>query len=101
MSAKPIPKGATFTISTGEYSDYSVHGVFVAREQIDTKALKAEWLVDHPQQNEDYSFNDHQFIAWLAAKGLMEAIDSWEWHISEYGCLNEGWLMDPEKEERS
>ena len=85
----PIPKGALFLISTGEYSDYSIDGVFRALDIIDTKSLRDEYLLLHPEQRQTYQFDDREFLAWLARKELLEPINTWEWHLSEYHCVEE------------
>jgi hypothetical protein len=83
----PIPKGAIFTITTGVYSDYSVHGVFRAKEDIDVETLRDLWIVAHPDQQEDYYFNEIEFLASLS--GILEPIDAFEWHLSNYSCVKE------------
>jgi len=93
---KPIPKGATFTITAGEYSDYGVHGVFIALEDIDTSALQAEYFSLHPEQEKTYGFREDQFLAWVCAKPLMRQLDSWEWHLGGNGCFARGGLFGPD-----
>lgn len=80
-----IPKGALFTVTTGEYSDYSIHGVFRAIEEIDADALRAAFLTENPDQDEEYSFECDRFLVWLVRKNLLESIDSFEWHLHDYG----------------
>ena len=79
-----IPAGALFTVSTGEYSDYTVWGVFRATVDIDTAAELSEWLKAHPDQGDAYNFEDHEFFADVARRGLVEALPSYEWHLSDY-----------------
>ena len=57
-----IPAGSTFTVSTGEYSDYSVHGVFRALKEIDPKKLADDWLERYPNEAEGDSFNESKFL---------------------------------------
>lgn len=87
--AVPIPAGMVFTVTTGVYSDYFVRGVFRAKAEIDTSALMAEWLCDHPKQTQAYSFSEDEFLGWVCRKGLIEPIDSFEWHLSDYGCAED------------
>jgi hypothetical protein len=84
----PIPKGALFTVITGEYSDYYVRGVFRAKEDIDAETLRGRWLIAHPEQRKDYNFEEDEFLAWAASLGLMEPLDCYEWHLADYGCVN-------------
>lgn len=83
-SMRLIPAGSLLTITTGIYSDYSVHGVFKALQDIDANALRAEWLVLHPEQAQDYSFNEDAFLGWLARRNFIEALDCFEFHLSDY-----------------
>ena len=82
----PIPKGAIFYVSTGAYSDYTVHGVFRAIEEIDTEALLKTWLEQHPEQAENYHFEAGEFLASLTH--LMEPIDSWEMFLGDYSMAD-------------
>jgi hypothetical protein len=89
----PIPKGATFTVTSGCYSDFMVQGVFLARAEIDVERLRDEWLAAHPEQNKQYSFNDSGFLASMAA--LMEPIESWELHLCDYSNADEIRVSQP------
>lgn len=90
-----IPAGALFTVSTGEYSEYTVWGVFRAKQDIDTAAELAEWLKAHPDQKEDYHFDEKQFFADVTRRGLIEDVPSYEWHLAEYGSSEEMKLTGP------
>ena len=83
----PIPKGAVFYVSTGAYSDYTVGGVFRALEEIDADTLREKWLAMHPDQREDYKFNDTAFLTSLAH--MFEPIEAWEWHMCDYSGASE------------
>jgi hypothetical protein len=76
-----IPKGSIFTISTGEYSNYCIRGIFKATEDINPNALIASWLAAHPEQKEKYCFQESDFIASLSL--ILEPIDAFEWHLSD------------------
>lgn len=84
-----IPKGALFTVTTGRYSDYSVDGIFRALGEINGDTLRAEYLAENPDQSEEYMFDRDRFIVWLMRKDLLESIDSFEWHIHDYGDAKE------------
>lgn len=93
----PIPKGAFLTISTGAYSSYSVQGVFRAIETIDADALRTEYLTDNPDQRERYHFDDSAFLAWVARKGLIDPIPSFEWHLSDYSDADDMDVTGPDQ----
>ena len=84
-----IPRGAIFTITSGECSDYYVRGVFKALKDIDALALRDAYLIKHPEQTEDYKFRDDQFIAELARERFMKEIECWELHTCDYHRASE------------
>ena len=84
-----IPAGTVFTISTGVYSDYIIQGVFRALKLIDANQLKVSWVEAHPDQTGHYDFNESSFIGMLAKEGYMEDIPSMEFHICDYGDVEE------------
>jgi hypothetical protein len=85
----PIPAGALFTITTGDYSDYSIHGVFRALREINADALQETWLTNHPEQRVHYNFREDEFLAWIAREGYMEAVNCFEWHLCDYSSVGE------------
>ena len=89
-----IPAGAYLTVSTGEYSDYSVSGVFRALKNIDADALRAQWLKDHPDNIEHYRFDEDAFLAWVAKEGFLEPVPSFEWHLCDYSRASEMRVWD-------
>jgi len=84
-----IPAGATFTVSTGEYSDYSVHGVFRALKDIDPQKLADDWLEKHPDEARDFGFNESKFLGEAFRAGLFEHVPSFEWHLCDYSRISE------------
>lgn len=89
MDERIIKSGALFTVSTGEYSDYSVAGVFRALRDIRPFDLRDQWLEDHPAQRERYAFDYGAFFAWVTRQGYCEAVESQEWHLADYSCSDE------------
>ena len=78
--AEIIPAGSLLTITTGAYSDYTVHGVFRALVNIDSEALRIQWFTEHPEQTERYS--ERLYLGWIARKGLIEPVDCFEWYLN-------------------
>lgn len=83
-----IPKGSYLTVTTGEYSDYDVQGVFRALQDIDAEALREEWLGEYPGQQQDYHFRTDIFLGWVVRKGIIDLVPSYEWHLDSYGCVD-------------
>lgn len=85
-----IPAGAIFTITTGAYSGYSVRGVFRAVADIDADTLRDEWLATDPKPpRRSWDDDLDAFLGWVARKGLLEPLDSFEWHLGDYGDLDD------------
>lgn len=76
-------------VTAGCYSDYGMHGVFRAMADIDPDAAAKAWVTAHPEQAEDYSFNEHQFLTEIYKRGLLVSVDAIEWHLGDYGKISE------------
>lgn len=85
--AETIPAGAIFTVTSGCYSDYYVRGVFRAKQPIDAEKLRDEWVIKHPEQANNYQFDESAFLASLAP--MIETIDCWELHLGNYSRASE------------
>lgn len=92
-----IPAGVTFTVSTGEYSDYLVHGVFRALKDIDPQKLAENWLQKHPDEAQNYTFNERKFLGEAFRAGLFEHVPSFEWHLSNYSKISEMEVTPPDE----
>lgn len=73
-----------FTVTTGEYSDYYVEGVFRSQKEIPVEELRDRWISEHPEQRELHRFRERDFLTWVFRQGYFETVPSWEWHLSEY-----------------
>jgi hypothetical protein len=93
-----IPAGSLLTITLREYSDYSVIGVFRAMADIDPDRVRGQWLQDHPDEREECCFEEYKFLAWIAACGLIQPLECYEWHLGNYGCISH---MSVEKNDAS
>jgi hypothetical protein len=77
-----------FTMTTGEYSDFSIQGVFRALEEIDCDALLKKWDADHPPPVQRWGCRQRSradiggFLRSIAH--MMELIPSWELWTDEY-----------------
>jgi hypothetical protein len=92
-----IKQGSLLTISTGEYSDYFIQGVFRATKEINVDELTKTYLAENPRQRKEFEFNDSQFLGWVARQGFLEPIDCYEWHLSEYGKVERMMLYERDK----
>jgi hypothetical protein len=85
-----VKKGQQLLLTEGEYSDYSVIGIFTAKEDLNTKELKAEYLKSYPKQDQPYRSDHHKFVNWLCnTKNLVDEVDFRELHIGSYSSLSD------------
>ena len=90
MSMEGIAKaGKLLCIDRGAYSDYQVTGFFVVLHDFDTAKELEEFLITHPEQREEYSFEANQFLAALLAKGLLLEIEYGVLYLGAYSCQSE------------
>lgn len=69
--------GQIFTVESGCYSDYRIHGIGMAVQAMDVSELMVEFLKDHGPRKKcgcQTSCLD-LFIRWLEAKGIAREID--------------------------
>ena len=81
---EPIPAGSLVNITTGEYSNYSIHGVFRANVELNPNALRAEFLNAHPEAKTTYGFSLTKFLGYLIQKQMLEPIESFEWGFGDF-----------------
>lgn len=85
----PIPAGALFTVTAGEYSSYHVRGVFRAKAEIDVERLKERFAEAFPMKpvspNSIYKARSFEadFLAYVFRLGLLEPLDTWTLHIGD------------------
>lgn len=96
---RTIKAGETLAISQGEYSDYSVLGVFEVLQDFNPDDIRKEYLAQNPEQKKPYGFNEEQFLATLAGKGILKDIPYVELHLSDYGNPNEMCVYEPTSQE--
>lgn len=84
MSNKIIKAGKLFSFESGEYSDHTVHGMFVALHDIDPVALAYEL----PTDDNDWDYTkrlDRTFLPHLLSKGLAVEVPYSEIWVDDYG----------------
>lgn len=85
---EPIKAGTIFYISSGEYSSYSVHDVFLALKDIDdpdalveAHTAPAKYTSLGPDV-ECFLYDD--LVDSMIRAGLIRKIDAIEWYIDDY-----------------
>lgn len=86
-----IPAGTIVTMTTGEYSNYSIIGAFRAIKDIthdDIERAKRE-IEERPNRDEMYGYELYTaFIAVLVISGFLEDIPSAEIYLGDYGRID-------------
>ena len=85
-----IKKGELITIATGAYSDYSISGVFRVLADFNPQEQMEKFAAETPLEDDDTYRDLSEFIAWISRSGLLEPLESREWHIGSYGRLESG-----------
>ncbi len=78
--------GELIIISTGEYSDYSLCGLFKVMKPFEFDSKKTEFLNIFPKLVGSYDALD-KFLPWLCSEGLIEDYPFTEWHLGSYSRL--------------
>lgn len=76
--------GEIVLVSSGEYSDYCVSGVFKVLKEIDPNLFLQGWLTAHPEQKEEYAFHYMNFVDWLVELEFLLEIKIVEWLVASY-----------------
>ena len=87
---EPIPTGTLLIVSTGEYSDHAISGIFRVTKPLDPDTLQEEWFKHHPEQNKSYYFVPDSFLSSLHES--LEALDYTEWNLAQYSSPGEMWI---------
>lgn len=76
MSKQDKPKaGSLLAWTSGEYSSYYVHGIFVVLREFDLQAEIAEHLKAHPEQTQEGYFEQDMVLTRLIAQGYLLEIE--------------------------
>lgn len=81
-----MKKDSILLITTGDYSDYYVQGLFKVIKEINKITVVSEFNEACPAVGRDD--RQSKFLAWLAASGYVEDIEHEEWHIGSYGQVS-------------
>lgn len=83
---RTINPGAMVLLSEGEYSSYSVKGLFCVLKPIEESITIAAYKQAHPDQC-GYDFYGSDLTLWLEAEDYVERQWYIEWHIEKkYQC---------------
>jgi len=83
--------GELMTISTGEYSDYCVNGLFSVLKDFDAQVQLAAWAAETGREmTGDGVYSNYQnkqidYMGWLNRNGFVEDVTFRELHIGDYG----------------
>lgn len=68
-------------VTSGDYSDYSIHDCFKVLRDFCPASLQAEFRSDMDGHEQGRYINPDRFIAWLVAFGYVQQIDYHEWNV--------------------
>ena len=79
-------------LSEGEYSYYSIDGVFRPRRLFIPNEELLRYLRCYPDQAKPHSFDNTQFVAFLSSdpNAVFEPLPYLEWHTNNYQTVSPG-----------
>jgi len=83
--------GEVLMLTSGEYSDYSVNGVFVVQKGFNKREIINEFVKETKPFDEDmdlFYVDERDFVAWIHKKGLVTDINYTEWRCISYGSFD-------------
>lgn len=88
-------KDSFLILSSGEYSDYIVNGLFKVLKKFNAEDKLNEWAKETGRKYsrddegiiDDYGNNEIGFTGWLNANGYIEDIEHRELHLGDYGIV--------------
>lgn len=84
-----FPAGSAIGFTTGEYSDYSFHGVLIALKEVDLPTLAKAYAAEK-RASGDYNWLDlDAFLPWLIVNGYMMAADVESVHLGSYSKFDD------------
>lgn len=84
-----VKAGEFVCATSGCYSDFSVHGFFVAQKDFNPMEELELFLQEFPEQKADFHFEQSHFLSWLALKGLLVESQYTTLHLGDYGSASE------------
>lgn len=78
--------GRLLCIDQGKYDDYRITGFFVALRDFDPRKELDEYLCANPEQKDDCSFHQDEFLASLLARGLLLEVEYGRLYLGAYSC---------------
>ena len=83
-----VARGELFFVSSGEYSDYQVNGIFKCLKEFnpDEFACPATKRI-YSEVNKTWyaSFEEEAYLSLLTIGGFIEQVPAFEFHLSDYG----------------
>lgn len=98
VQSRIIPKGQTFVLTSGSYSDFEIDGVYRAMRDVALAGEIEDYLAVRPEEDKRYVWRASGFISWLIAGGAIAPVelDWWEVHMGDYEAedteVSDRWL---------
>lgn len=89
QSQNTAKTGQLVCIDCGEYSDYSVLGIFVVLKDFDPLHVLEEFLTSRPEQRKPYCFEQFEFLATLLEKKLLRELEYGTLYLGNYSDYNQ------------
>ena len=78
--AQPVP-GQTVVLSSGEYDDYELNGVYCVARGFDLAGARSAWQDAHPGRTPTWALGVGDFLRFLIGEGYLAPLgDVVQWH---------------------
>ena len=75
-------------VSSGDYSDYGLHGVFKVTQTINLEKELADYLATNPEEAKRYGFTERKFLNELTKSGALDQLHYTELFLGDYGVVD-------------
>jgi len=85
-----IPVGALLVLTTGPFSEYTVHGIFVALKELNQRKLYDLFIESEKADftnNSRRHLTSEKFLDWLRKEQYISPVNSYELYIGSYELL--------------
>ena len=81
--------GKLLLLDSGEYSDYTVVGLFAVLKDFEPMKELEEYKAANPEKSKDYNFGEDAFLAAIISKGYLMEVEYGNLYLGSYGCCRD------------
>jgi hypothetical protein len=82
-----IPKDTLVLLSSGEYSDYSLEGLYITTSDLYPEKIRNDYINEYPEQTDTYMFKESTFKEYLLKNNYVKPMGCTEWYMGSYSSI--------------